>query len=135
MKNPMTPAGIEPETYRFVAQHLNHSATAVSNNSNVADALICVSSMLAIWNVLQIIAVLTMSIIWVSVLKKITASVVDVKRAEHRFLCFSFFLSLCRFKQYFKQHYASAYYTAFPALSATPNRKLSYNFRTSFCML
>jgi len=24
MKNPMTPAGIEPATFRFVAQHLNH---------------------------------------------------------------------------------------------------------------
>jgi len=29
MKNPLTPAGIEPSTFRFVAQHLNHSATAV----------------------------------------------------------------------------------------------------------
>ena len=25
----MTPAGIEPATFRFVAQHLNHCATAV----------------------------------------------------------------------------------------------------------
>jgi len=25
----MTPAGIEPTTFRFVAQHLNHCATAV----------------------------------------------------------------------------------------------------------
>ena len=25
----MTPAGIEPSTFRFVAQHLNHCATAV----------------------------------------------------------------------------------------------------------
>jgi len=25
----MTPAGIEPATFRFVAQHLNHGATAV----------------------------------------------------------------------------------------------------------
>ena len=24
MKNPLTPAGIEPATFRFVAQHLNH---------------------------------------------------------------------------------------------------------------
>ena len=30
MKNPMTPAGIEPATFRFVAQHLKHCATAVS---------------------------------------------------------------------------------------------------------
>jgi len=29
MKNPITPAGIEPATFRFVAQHLNHCATAV----------------------------------------------------------------------------------------------------------
>jgi len=29
MKNPLTPAGIEPTTFRFVAQHLNHCATAV----------------------------------------------------------------------------------------------------------
>jgi len=26
MKNPLTPAGIEPATFRFVAQHLNHCA-------------------------------------------------------------------------------------------------------------
>jgi len=29
MKNPLTPAGIEPATFRFVAQHLDHCATAV----------------------------------------------------------------------------------------------------------
>jgi len=29
MKNPLTPAGIEPATFGFVAQHLNHCATAV----------------------------------------------------------------------------------------------------------
>ena len=29
LKIPMTPAGIEPATFRFVAQHLNHCATAV----------------------------------------------------------------------------------------------------------
>jgi len=34
MKNPMTPAGIEPATFRFVAQHLNHCATAVHRNSS-----------------------------------------------------------------------------------------------------
>ena len=28
-KNPLTPAGIEPATFRFVAQHLNHCATEV----------------------------------------------------------------------------------------------------------
>jgi len=29
MKNPLTPAGIEPATFRFLAQYLNHCATAV----------------------------------------------------------------------------------------------------------
>jgi len=29
MKNSLTPAGIEPATFRFVAQQLNHCATAV----------------------------------------------------------------------------------------------------------
>ena len=28
-KNPLTPAGIEPTTFRFVTEHLNHWATAV----------------------------------------------------------------------------------------------------------
>ena len=28
MKNLLTPAGIEPVTFRFVAQHLNHCTTA-----------------------------------------------------------------------------------------------------------
>ena len=32
MKNPLTPAGIEPATFRFVAQHLDHCATAVPNH-------------------------------------------------------------------------------------------------------
>ena len=35
MKNPMTPAGIEPATFRFVAQHLNHCATAVPRSERV----------------------------------------------------------------------------------------------------
>jgi hypothetical protein len=28
MKNPLTPVGVEPATFRFVARHLNHCATA-----------------------------------------------------------------------------------------------------------
>ena len=31
MKNPLTSARIEPATFRFVAQHLNHCATADPN--------------------------------------------------------------------------------------------------------
>jgi len=33
MKNPLTPAGIEPATFRFVTQHLNHCTTTVPNRS------------------------------------------------------------------------------------------------------
>jgi len=29
MKNPLTPGGIEPATFRFVAQHLNHCPTRI----------------------------------------------------------------------------------------------------------
>ena len=35
MKNPLTPAGIEPATFRFVAQHLNHCATVVPRRTVV----------------------------------------------------------------------------------------------------
>ena len=34
MKNPLTQAGIEPATFRFVAQHLNHCTTAVPLHVN-----------------------------------------------------------------------------------------------------
>ena len=37
MKNPLTLAGIEPATFRFVAQHLNHCATAVPSLNMVLD--------------------------------------------------------------------------------------------------
>ena len=39
MKNPLTPAGIEPATFRFVAQHLNHCATAVPNAAVISRIL------------------------------------------------------------------------------------------------
>jgi len=32
MKNPVTPAGIEPATFRFVAQRLNHCAVTVAHH-------------------------------------------------------------------------------------------------------
>ena len=35
----MTPAGIEPATFRFVAQHLNHCATAVPQQILVLNIL------------------------------------------------------------------------------------------------
>jgi len=39
----MTPAGIEPATFRFVAQHLNHCATAVPHYINNALYNYCIS--------------------------------------------------------------------------------------------
>jgi len=36
----MTPAGIEPATFRFVAQHLKHCATAVSTHVVYASNII-----------------------------------------------------------------------------------------------
>ena len=35
VKNPTTPSVIEPATFRFVAQHLNHCATAVPRSSGL----------------------------------------------------------------------------------------------------
>jgi len=35
LKNPKIPAGIKPATFRFVAQRLNHSATAVPSHYNL----------------------------------------------------------------------------------------------------
>jgi len=35
MKNPLTPARIKPATFQFVAQHLNHCATAVPRPKHV----------------------------------------------------------------------------------------------------
>ena len=36
MKNPLTPAEIEPVTFQFVAQHLNHCAAAVPQTAGIS---------------------------------------------------------------------------------------------------
>jgi len=41
MKNPLTPAGIEPATFRFVAQQLNHCATAVPHTAIIRSTQNC----------------------------------------------------------------------------------------------
>ena len=40
----MTPSGIEPATFRFVAQHLNHCATAVPSFFNI-----CIVEIITKW--------------------------------------------------------------------------------------
>ena len=40
MKNPLTPPGIEPATFQFVAQHLNHCATAIPASLDKLDVTI-----------------------------------------------------------------------------------------------
>jgi hypothetical protein len=44
MKNPLTSAGIEPATFRFVTQYLNHCATAVPTNKWKATKIKAVKS-------------------------------------------------------------------------------------------
>ena len=39
MKNPLTSAAIEPAYFRFVAQHLNHCATAVPMSEWVSELI------------------------------------------------------------------------------------------------
>jgi len=41
MKNPVTPAGIEPATFRFVAQHLNHIVLSTENNEEIGNKTQC----------------------------------------------------------------------------------------------
>jgi len=48
MKNPLTPAGIEPATFRFVAQHFNHCATVVPHmliniNYKIGESLLLIN--------------------------------------------------------------------------------------------
>ena len=40
-KIPMTPAGIEPATFRLVAQRLNHCATAVPKHTTYSEREFC----------------------------------------------------------------------------------------------
>jgi len=40
-KNPLTPAGIEPASFRFIAQHLNHCATTVHGVKSHNDSPQC----------------------------------------------------------------------------------------------
>jgi len=52
-KFPTTPSGIEPATFRFVAQHLNHCASAVPQENNINWKLhtLCLSkSLRVVWN-------------------------------------------------------------------------------------
>ena len=44
----MTPAGIETTTFRFVAQHLNHCATAVSMTFNAVTQTISITKNLVL---------------------------------------------------------------------------------------
>ena len=51
MKNPLTPAGIEPASFRFVAQHLNHCATPI---------IIIIIIIIIMWNLkTNVISVIT----------------------------------------------------------------------------
>ena len=43
IKNPLTPARIEPAIFRFVAQHLNHCATAVPKMKVKAECILILS--------------------------------------------------------------------------------------------
>jgi len=36
IKNPLSPAGIEPATFQFLTQHLNHCATAIPDGTQNA---------------------------------------------------------------------------------------------------
>jgi len=55
MKNPLTPAGIEPATFRFVAQHLNYCATAVPLYIYIYNCM-CVCNLTPIHDVAKFVA-------------------------------------------------------------------------------
>jgi hypothetical protein len=51
MKNSMTPSGIEPVTFGFVAQYLNHCATEVHLKSNWVKKMLGLRPLLQDWNI------------------------------------------------------------------------------------
>ena len=69
MKNSMTPSGIEPQTFRFAAQHLNYCATAVPKLDNYFTLILMTVSFLKerlrphkiLWCVLLLLTVNTRS--------------------------------------------------------------------------
>ena len=52
-KSQMTPAGIEPATFRFVAQHLNHRTTAFSTTNSTEITILLNSSRHEFENILK----------------------------------------------------------------------------------
>ena len=84
MKNPVTLAGIGPATFRFVAQHLNHCATAVPINCPAAKHLYKTFS-ITTWPhtcnaVLKLYASLRTSEVWYCFKKPdVTAAVVHTR--------------------------------------------------------
>jgi len=59
----MTPAGIEPATFRFVAQHLKHCATAVPIRE-VKDLVNLAQQRFWFWGLINIMVNFTPFILW-----------------------------------------------------------------------
>ena len=54
-KIPMTPVGIEPATFQFVAQHLNHCATAVPTQYKYSIVIVCICNRMLQYKVVTLI--------------------------------------------------------------------------------
>ena len=61
----MTPAGIKPATFRIVAQHLNHCATAVPHHSLAVTAIVCVCVCVCVCMLKTIISLITSLLLYV----------------------------------------------------------------------